>query len=85
MLFKYPKLRRIGDAFAQAIREETEGVSPDELEEQTRQKLAVEGLFGAVEGGFDGNVENLIEEKYTDEDVTFDSIQVNWEKEYMKM
>ena len=60
MLFKYPKLRRIGDAFAQAIREASEGISPEELEEQTRQKLEAEGLFGAIEGGYDGNVDNLI-------------------------
>lgn len=36
MLFKYPKMRRIGDAFAQAIREENEGISPEELEELTK-------------------------------------------------
>lgn len=42
-------------------------------------------MFSDVEGGFDGNFENLIEQEYTDEEIMFDSNQVSWEKEFMKM
>ena len=84
-MFKYPKLRRVGDAFARAIREENEDMSPDDLEQATREKLEKEGLFSDVEGGFDGNTENLVEEDYTDGDIMFDMNQVSWEQAFLKL
>ena len=85
MLFKYPKMRRVGDTIANQIKEESEDIEVEDLLAQTKARLETTGLFADEEEGFEMDAEQLAQADYTDDEIQFDVDQVTWEQVYSKI
>ena len=85
MLFKYPKMRRVGDTIANQIKEESEDIEVEDLLAQTKARLETTGLFADEEEGFEMDAEQLAQADYIDDEIQFDVDQVTWEQVYSKI
>ena len=73
LLFKYPKMRVVGDLFAQKY-EQSEGFN---IQAAVMNDLKSNGICK-----YEGDPETLIEESYTDEQIQHDMMAVSWDKAF---